>query len=227
MNAQTLLHLLAPLLTPTVVAVLVGSQLLTIGMNWAASGLLGANEPTLRNAAKCWGFNILLGLVLAVGIGVLTVVMVSIGLSPLGLVIVAVPLAMVLAVAVPMNVYKFGTWRAVAFLLVLMVGNAGLSTAAGLLAPRTLDPKTLQALQTAARQAMPAGGVKTAPLPKGARSATLTQNVWLPVMIDGQKSGDVEVERGTQLEVVGEDGDQVRVKFLDAVVKVPRSKLAF
>ena len=229
MNAQTLQQLLAPLFTPLLLAMVLVSQLVVIGLNWAASKLLGANEPTLRNAVKCWGLNLLCGLLLALGIGGLTALLASLGISPGLLLLLAIPLGAGVVVGVPMSVYDFGVWRSLGFLLLLMVGNLGLSAAAGLVAPRTLDPRTLQALQaaalTAAHQARP-GTVQPRAVPAGARAATLTQNVWLPVMLDGQKSGEVEVERGTQLEVVGEDGDQVQVKFLDAVVKVPRRKLS-
>ena len=82
-------------------------------------------------------------------------------------------------------------------------------------------------MQQAALRAVPTRGAGDSADPPGARMVTLSETSRVPIILDGKPSGDVELERGTRLELVGEDGDFVRVKFLDSVVRVPRSKLSF
>lgn len=105
----------------------VGSIVLGILANWIASLCVASERATLGRAALTWVAGIALGIVLAIGFGVVAaVVMPAAGpAARLGLIVAFLCGLLAGVLGIPMKIYEIGVLRAVGFLLITaLVGGA-------------------------------------------------------------------------------------------------------
>jgi hypothetical protein len=63
--------------------------------------------------------------------------------------------------------------------------------------------------------------------PRPGAVVTLIEPVQIAVTLDGTNTGAVTLPRGSRLILVSEDGDQVRVQYLQSVAAIPRKSVEF
>lgn len=237
MNSSAL-QLASSLISGKLLLLIAAGQLAQVAAGWLASWLLARSDATLGNAVRWYVYGLLASLVTTVVFIGLLFVAALLGAAGVILLFGLWLAALVyFAFIIPMRLYDVRLGRAFAMIVVTWVAataaSYGLSAAIGQPFSRA---RLQQAIATVPHPTLPAlPGVPSLPsVAPAARSTaaakpasakkmvTLTRPVRIPVKLDGVTKGDVELEKGRMLEVLGVEGNRVRIKYLDWTATIPR-----